>query len=309
LAAVAIGRDASMSVTNPNGHVKIYRQIENSQVWRNAELLKVWLWCLLRASYLERWVDAKTGKGTTQVHIMPGQFIFGRFEAAEALQQKASSVRNRMAKLKKMGNLVLNVDTHWTLVTVCNWATYQAKPNENGQADGHATATQRTGNGQAKDTNKKVKKEEEGKEGEETEDLPPGGGKKVSDSGFSDFWKAYPRKVGKGNAERAWHTAVKKAPQETILAALETQRPVFGQRGKKFIPHPATWLNGRRWEDDVAAIDPEPDTDDGEFHLGLYEGITCTEEDCLRVSAEIFAEMTPEQQAAAIAEGERLANG
>jgi hypothetical protein len=26
---------------------------------------------------------------------------------------------------------------------------------------------------------------------------------------------------------------------------------------KQFVPHPATWLNGRRWEDDVAAIAPQ----------------------------------------------------
>ena len=153
-----------MSVTNPNGHVKIHRQIENSQVWRNAELLKVWLWCLLRASYKERWVDAKTGKGITQVHVMPGQFIFGRFEAADALRQKPSSVRNRMEKLSKMGNLALKPDTHWTLVTVCNWDRYQAKEAEGGQASGQATDTQRTGKGQPKDTNKKGKKVEVGKE-------------------------------------------------------------------------------------------------------------------------------------------------
>jgi hypothetical protein len=134
---------------------------------------------------------------------------------------------------------------------------------------------------------------------------------------FEKFWKTYPRKVGKGNAERAWTSAVKKATPEAILAALKNQLPVFDQRDKKFVPHPATWLNGQRWEDDVAAIDPAEAQGDpyhgytdanGEYHMGIYEGITCTAEDCYRVSAEIFAAMTPEQQAAALAEVERLGN-
>ena len=183
-----------MSVTNPNGHVKIHRQIENSQVWRNAELLKVWLWCLLRASWSERWVDAKTGKGTTEVHLVPGEFIFGRFEAAAALQMKPSSVRNRMDKLTKMGNLALKVDTHWSIVTVCNWANYQAVPEVIGQAPGQATDNQRTGNGQAGDTNKNGKKEkkvEEGKERTATQTTLPDVPFELDTEQFRETWTIF----------------------------------------------------------------------------------------------------------------------
>ncbi len=69
---------------------------------------------------------------------------------------------------------------------------------------------------------------------------------------FDDFWSNYPRKVGKGAAERAWKTAIKKAPPATILVGLDKSIDEWVAKGteKQFIPHASTWLNQRRWEDE-----------------------------------------------------------
>lgn len=64
---------------------------------------------------------------------------------------------------------------------------------------------------------------------------------------FEDFWMAYPRRKGKGQAFRAWRTACKTAAPEEILAGLaRTKWPAE----PKFIKHPATWLNGQCWLDE-----------------------------------------------------------
>ena len=71
---------------------------------------------------------------------------------------------------------------------------------------------------------------------------------------FSDFWSAYPRKVGKGSAEKAWKRL---KPSEnltkTMIAAVEAQKQSgqWKRDGGQYIPNPATWLNQKRWEDDV----------------------------------------------------------
>jgi len=67
---------------------------------------------------------------------------------------------------------------------------------------------------------------------------------------FARFWTAYPRKVGKPAAEKAWGKA-KIAQAEPLLAALIWQRqlPQWKSDGGQFIPHPATYLSQRRWED------------------------------------------------------------
>lgn len=81
---------------------------------------------------------------------------------------------------------------------------------------------------------------------------------------FGEFWAAYPRKIGKGAAEKAWR---KIAPDEAlsigIVKAVNEQRACeqWQREGGKYIPHAATWLNGKRWEDEVkpaAAINTVP---------------------------------------------------
>ena len=75
---------------------------------------------------------------------------------------------------------------------------------------------------------------------------------------FEKFWKTYPRKVGKGAAQKAWAKATKAASADTILTSLTEQLSSMHMQKRPdgdFRPHPATWLNERRWEDD-----PEPAT-------------------------------------------------
>lgn len=83
-------------------------------------------------------------------------------------------------------------------------------------------------------------------------DRPPESGSD-QDPEFVAFWSAYPRKVGKGKARKAWRTALasKKASVEHIIAesgeyAAECRRK---RTEKDFIAHPATWLNGERYND------------------------------------------------------------
>jgi hypothetical protein len=72
-------------------------------------------------------------------------------------------------------------------------------------------------------------------------------------AGFLLFWAAYPKKVGKGAAVKAWWVHVKpsRVETDTILGAIEWQKKSdqWTKENGQFIPHPATWLNQHRWED------------------------------------------------------------
>jgi len=76
---------------------------------------------------------------------------------------------------------------------------------------------------------------------------------------FDEFWHAYPRKVGKGAAIKSWARAIKLAPPYEIMAGLtEAQNEwVARETETQFIPHPSTWLNQRRWEDEHPEIPTE----------------------------------------------------
>lgn len=80
-------------------------------------------------------------------------------------------------------------------------------------------------------------------------------------SRFDDFWNAYPRKVGKDAARKAFER--RKPGDEllsSILSAIETQArgEAWRKDSGQFIPHPATWLNEGRWQDEAVSLPPEP---------------------------------------------------
>lgn len=78
---------------------------------------------------------------------------------------------------------------------------------------------------------------------------------------FEKFWEAYPNKRSKGQAERAWH---KLAPDAALVAtmldslAAQNAEREYLRKNRQFVPawkHPATWLNGACWNDEVH-VDP-----------------------------------------------------
>jgi predicted phage replisome organizer len=71
---------------------------------------------------------------------------------------------------------------------------------------------------------------------------------------FKAFWEAYPKKVGKKEAQKAWSKV--KVDIDVILNALEIVKNTddWNKQNGKFIPYPATWLNGARWEDEIQPI-------------------------------------------------------
>lgn len=70
---------------------------------------------------------------------------------------------------------------------------------------------------------------------------------------FEEFWSVYPKKKAKEAAKKAW---VKLKPDETlgktiITAVLKTVNTADWKKDNgKYIPYPATYLNGKRWEDE-----------------------------------------------------------
>lgn len=82
---------------------------------------------------------------------------------------------------------------------------------------------------------------------------------------FEKFWKAYPRHEAKQRAIPALERALKKTDIDTILNAIEKQKhsDKWTKDNGQFIPHPATWLNGGCWDDEITVAESEPEK---EYH-------------------------------------------
>ena len=78
---------------------------------------------------------------------------------------------------------------------------------------------------------------------------------------FDIFWKAYPRKTGKGDARKKFAKALTKTSFENIMAALGKVKASaqWKKDDGQFVPYPATWLNQERWDDEVGQSADELD--------------------------------------------------
>mgnify|MGYP003441332381 FL=1 len=74
---------------------------------------------------------------------------------------------------------------------------------------------------------------------------------------FDEFWAEYPRKVGKDAARKAFD---KRKPSRELLGRMlasiraQVQTVDWQKDGGQFIPHPTTWLNEGRWQDEETAV-------------------------------------------------------
>jgi len=180
----------------------------------------------------------RTGRGTIEVHLEPGQFIFGRKSAAKELGIPESSVRNRMKKLKNMQNVDIKEDSQYSIISVINWGSYQAiEKKEDSQKD-----NQRTTKGQSKDTDKNVENVEKGTIKESAFDL---------NGNFEKAWFAYPVKKGRKEAMNHYRASVKdEATANRFMAALENYTlHIKEYKKEKFIMNGATFFNN--WQDEV----------------------------------------------------------
>jgi hypothetical protein len=90
------------------------------------------------------------------------------------------------------------------------------------------------------------------RDGNETDTKRTNKEKKTEDT-FDLFWSDYPKKTGKAAALKAWQHI--NPPPDTVAAILEAlvwqcQQPDWHRDHGQYTPHPSTWLNGRRWEDE-----------------------------------------------------------
>jgi hypothetical protein len=98
----------------------------------------------------------------------------------------------------------------------------------------------------------------------------------ISYNDFDIFWEAYPRKTAKATALKSWQKLMPDdALVNTIITALEVhkQSPQWVKEEGQFIPHPATWLNQRRWEDAVTTLTKSTEDVQGSWKQPTTPGV------------------------------------
>lgn len=180
-----------------NGYIKLYRKLLDNPVFQNERLLKVFIWCLLKASYKEH----EQLLGLQTIRLKPGQFIYGRLKAAQEVRLKPSTMNDQMKALKKLQIIDIKPNNKFSIVSVINWGVYQSSEDEpDNKTDSKPTTKQ-----QQTDTNKKGKKD-----------------KNIYTSEFETFYSSYPYQLNKQQSFKNWTALLKKGESvSNIMKALE----------------------------------------------------------------------------------------
>ncbi len=137
------------------GYVKLPREMMSSSIFEDADLWRLYTWCMMKASYKER--DIVVNKQV--VHIQPGQFIYGRKKAATLLDIAESTLYDWMKILEKLNLIRIEPKNKFSIITVVG--DVFAKDTDN-----RPTTVQQQYN-----TNKKEKKVKKDKKNESDESL------------------------------------------------------------------------------------------------------------------------------------------
>lgn len=127
------------------GWIQLHRQLLVSDIFQNEKMLKVFVYCLLKASHK----DHKQKVGRQTVELKPGQFVFGRKKASVELNMNESTLRDYMYALRDENTIDIKSANKFSVITVVNWELYQSKEeNADNKYD-----NKKTTKGQQKDTN------------------------------------------------------------------------------------------------------------------------------------------------------------
>lgn len=103
-------------------------------------------------------------------------------------------------------------------------------------------------------TKVKEKEKEKVKEKEDNNIVQQKNVERIAFESFSQFWSIYPKHIGKQKAISAWKKLKPDAELiDVILRSVDVQKQSeqWQKDNGQFIPLPATWLNGKRWEDEI----------------------------------------------------------
>lgn len=141
IAAADDNAEAGHSSKRRKGYVLLYRSLLDSPIFDDAGQFRLFVYLLLRAAHKRREVRMRIGRGSKTVVVEAGQLVFGCRSAAEKLRDTKTSVSRRINALKAGHHITVEPGRHYSIVSICNWSSYQnAKPKlgtPNGENLGH----------------------------------------------------------------------------------------------------------------------------------------------------------------------------
>lgn len=222
------------------GWIKLHRKMIDWEWYKDSNTFHLFAHLLFSANYKKtKW------RG---IEIERGQLLTGRDQLSANTGISTQSIRTSLERLKSTNEITIKSTSKFSIITICNYDKYQDDEKPINQQSNQQSNQQLTSNQPATNhiqESKEGKELKEGKKKDTTSSLQ---------ASFDVFYTAYPKHKAKDSAIKAWKKLNPEASLlQTILRAIEVAKDTdsWKKDNGTYIPLPATWLNGKRWEDEV----------------------------------------------------------
>lgn len=229
------------------GFISLYRTLLQWEWYSCHNTTRVFIHLLLTANYELHKYQGKD--------ILRGERICSRESLARELYMTENKLRTALRRLKSTNAISIKTDRKGTLISITNYDKYQM-PAHNSTSKPPANNPSNTS--KAPVCNKATKQK----------------GNKEPSCAFIEFWQLYPKKQGKASAQAAWE---KLAPDDALIAKIKNAINVaktsqsWNACGGQYIPMPQTWLNAKRWEDEMEVQDGDTSYSTNASHAIILE--------------------------------------
>jgi hypothetical protein len=135
------------------GYVKLWRKSCESAIWKNHDLFRFWIWCLMKASHKK----ITEHINFQNIELEPGQFIFGRIKSSQECGLSQQTVRTCLKSLRCSQNLTIKSTNKYSIITIINWDIYQVSDPETNQQSNRSVTSKQPASNQQVTTNKNDK--------------------------------------------------------------------------------------------------------------------------------------------------------
>jgi len=122
-------------------YIKLDRDLLYSYCFANPNHLKIWIWLLIKANFKNAFVPINLGKGFKTIEVKRGQLIFGRNKAEDELGLNGSLIYRTLQLFEELGQINIEVNSHYSVITICNYDSYQSNNDEVEQATNNQCTT------------------------------------------------------------------------------------------------------------------------------------------------------------------------
>jgi hypothetical protein len=203
------------------GWISIHRKMLDWEWFEDVNTTHLFLYFLLKANHTQgKW------KG---VEVKRGQLITGRLKISQETGLSEQNVRTALKHLISTNEVTKYTTSKYTIITITNYDKFQQPTNQ-------LTNNQPTTNQQLTTNNNN------------------NNNNNIYTSRFKKFWDKYPRKIGKSKAQTIYKRKVNTEQKEKdVLEGLDRYLTKWKTEKtmKEYIPHPTTWLNQERWNDEI----------------------------------------------------------